>query len=426
MLTNRAVILVISLLVCGYGQAFAAPAPLPPVAGVRIESLTHTARSVLKIGDRLTVTLRGSAGGSATFHIFGVATDVGMREVRTGVYQAQAALYTGTYVVRAGDAARNAAVSATLTVRGTEAAAFSARAVSIDTIPPVVTSRRPAPDTTVANTRPNIVLGLYDRETTVDRGTIRLFVNRQNVTARAAISEGAISYTPDAPFPPGPVRVEVVAADGARNVARAGWLFRVTANDLIHSVTITPTSPLRRGDLLTVVMTGLPGGTASFAIEGIPGGLPMRERSPGLYLGSYAAGPDAVIEAPLLVTIEHQGKRGIARAATGVSILLGPPRVPTIDSPGRAIVLGQEVVARLIVRGKAQSGTRVLGRIVFEGRGAEDQETLGEFVALTGSDSTWQAAVGPFAIPEGRLVLTVIAVDPTGQRSPPATLTIGP
>lgn len=405
----------------------AAPAPQPPTGGVRIELLTHNARKPLRTGDRVTVTLRGSAGGSATFHIFGVATDVGMREVRTGVYQAQPVLYTGTYIVRVGDAARNAAVSATLAVRGSEVAAFSPLAVSIDTTPPVLTSRRPAPNASVANTRPNIVIDLYDRETTVDRNSIRLIVNRQNVTGRAFISEGIISYTPDAPFPPGPVRVEVIAGDTARNIARAEWTFRVSAGDLIHSVTVTPTTPLRRGDLLTVVMTGVTGATASFSIQGLPGTRPMRERSPGIYLGSYAAGPDAVLDAPLLVTLESQGKRGTARAATRISVLLAPPPAPTVASPGRAIVLGQEVVSRLIVRGKAQAGTRIMGRIAYEGRAAEDQGTLGEFIAFTGGDGTWQVALGPFVLPEAaRVVMTVVAVDAAGQRSSPATLTLGP
>ena len=37
----------------------AAPAPLPPTGGVRIELLTHDARKPLRAGDRVTVTVRG-------------------------------------------------------------------------------------------------------------------------------------------------------------------------------------------------------------------------------------------------------------------------------------------------------------------------------------------------------------------------------
>src|SRR3990172_11041644 len=76
--------------------ATAAPAPLLPLGGSRIESLIHNARGALHAGDQITVTLRGTPGGSATFHIFGVITNVGMREIRAAGYQAQPALYTGT------------------------------------------------------------------------------------------------------------------------------------------------------------------------------------------------------------------------------------------------------------------------------------------------------------------------------------------
>jgi len=100
MLTRVGVCLLGLWFAIGPGSILAAPAPLPPTGGVRIELLTHDARRPLRAGDRVVVTLRGSLGGSATFHIFGVVANVGMREIRTGVYQAQPALYTGTYIVR--------------------------------------------------------------------------------------------------------------------------------------------------------------------------------------------------------------------------------------------------------------------------------------------------------------------------------------
>ncbi len=409
--------------------ALAAPAPAPG-AVVRIEGLTHAARGVLRAGDRVTVTLRGTGGGSATFHIFGVVTDVGMREIRTGVYQAQAAMYIGTYIVRPGDGARNAAVSATLTVRGADAMGFSPRSVSIDTTPPLLTSLHPRPDAALSNARPNIVVGLFDRESSVNRGASRLFVNGQNVTARASISDNVISYTPEAPFPVGPVRVQVVAADVGRNAARAVWSFRITSGDgLIHSVTITPATPLRSGDVLTVVMTGAAGGRASFAIQGVTGAAsPMRERNPGLYVGSYpVGGGPTVINAPLLVSLEKNGRRSTAPASAPVALLPAAPPAPTVAAPGRAIVLGQEVVTRLILRGRSLPGMRIAGRLTYEGRGAEEAGPLGEFAAMTGTDGGWQATFGPFILPDGaRLVMTVVAVDPAGQRSPSVVYSVAP
>jgi len=339
-------------------------------------------------------------------------------------------LYIGTTNVHPGDSARNAAVSATLTVRGSDAMGFSSRSVSIDTTPPLLTSLHPRPDATLSNVRPNIVVGLFDRESSVDRGATRLFVNGQDVTARASISENVISYTPEAPFSAGPVRVQVATADVGRNAAQAVWSFRITSGDgLIHSVTITPATPLRSGDVLTVVMTGAAGGRASFVIPGVTAApISMRERSPGLYLGSYpVGGGPTVVNALLLVTLEQKGRRSTVPASAPVALLPAAPPAPSVAAPGRAIVLGQEVVTRLILRGRSLPGMRIAGRLTYEGRGTEEAGPLGEFAAMTGADGGWQAAFGPFILPEGaRLVMTVVAVDPAGQRSPPVVHAVAP
>ncbi len=61
--------------------------PTPPATAVRITFFTHSAQDRLRAGETLTVTLRGTPGGAATFDIFGVVTGVEMREVAPGVYR---------------------------------------------------------------------------------------------------------------------------------------------------------------------------------------------------------------------------------------------------------------------------------------------------------------------------------------------------
>ncbi len=431
MLTRVGVCLLGLWLAFGHGPILAAPAPLPPTGGVRIELLTHEARRPLRAGDRVTVTLRGSLGGSATFHIFGVVTNVGMREIRTGVYQAQPALYTGTYIVRPGDVARAATLFATLTVGGQEVMAASSRPITIDTRGPVITSRQPKPGVSLTNLRPNIVVNFFDGVSAVNPGAVRLLVNGQNVTARASISESSATYNPETPFRPGPVRVQLTATDRAGNTERIEWSFTIApAGDLIKSVTINPGTPLTPGDILTVVVTGAPGGRASFAIQGLPGVVALRESrtTPGVYFGTLAVGSGlSAFEAPLLVTFEKDGRRGTAAAAVGVTIVGAPPPAPAIASPGRAIVLGDEPIARTILRGRSRPGFRILGRLTYIARSAsgEEQGPLGEFVTVTGADGTWQVALGPLVAPEGaKVIATVVAIDPAGQRSPPAVMEV--
>src|SRR3972149_3741531 len=227
MLTRVGVCLLGLWFAIGPGPILAAPAPLPPTGGVRIELLTHEARKPLRAGDRVIVTLRGSLGGSATFHIFGVVANVGMRGISPG-----------TYIGRPGDVARNAALFATLTVGGQEVMAASNRPITIDTRGPVITSRQPKPGVRLTNLRPNIVVNFFDGVSAVNPGAVRLIVNGQNVTARASVSESSVAYNPEGPFSPGPIRVQLTATDRAGNTERTEWSFTIApAGDLIKSVT---------------------------------------------------------------------------------------------------------------------------------------------------------------------------------------------
>lgn len=429
--TGLCVIMIFSL-AYGSGAAAGAPAPPPGPGGVRIEFLSHNVTTPLTVGDRLMVTLRGSAGGTARFHIFGVITDVEMREIRSGAYQAFPALYIGTYNVRPGDTARNAAVFATLIVRGREVVASSDRPITIDSRPPAIMSRHPGPGVRLTNIRPNVVVTYHDETSGVNPGSVRLIVRGREVSARAAVSETSVSYNPDTPFPPGPVRVQLTLADRAKNAQRVEWTFLVApANDLIKSVTINPATPLISGDILTVVMTGVPGGRASFAVAGLTGAVPMREsRTQGLYFGSFAARPgQSALQAPLVVTLSKAGRKATAAAAAGVTILPAAPPAPTILAPDRTILPGERGVARMVLRGRTRAGFRILGRISFANRSpsTNNQGSLGEFATMGGVDGTWRVTFGPLISLNGaRLVVTIVAIDPAGQRSLPAAIEVAP
>ncbi len=421
-----AVVLLVSM---ASGVLVAAPAP---TGGVRIESLTHDARRPLRAGDSFTVTLRGSIGASATFDIFGVASDVRMREARPGVYGAQPAVYAGTYTVRPGDAARQAAVFATLKVGSQEVIASADRAITIDTRPPEITSLQPRPETRLANIRPNIVATFFDGESSVNPGAVRLLVNGKNVTAEASITETSVSYNPPVPFDPGPVRVELTVSDRAGNTERTNWTFTIApSDDLIKSVTINPATPLKSGDVLTLVMTGVPGGEAAFTIEGLPSPVPLREsRTPGLYFGTYEAQRgQQIVGAAILVTLVKEGRRSTAAATTGVTILSVPPPAPAGVSSSRVIVAGARPATRIVLRGRSRPGYRILGRIAYETRAplGEDQGALQEFLTRVGNDGTWQAAIGPFVpVRAARFLVTVVAIDPAGQQSPPVVIQVSP
>ena len=401
----------------------AAPAPTPPPSPIRVDSLTHDATAPLTAGDRITVSLRGTSGGSATFHIFGVASDIEMREVRTGAYLPTTTMYTGTYVIRPGDSARNAVVFATLAVRGTEVLASGQRSVTIDTRPPVIASRQPKPGARLLNLRPNIAVDLLDLETGVNPGTVRLVVNGQNVTAKASISAASIAYNPETPFRPGTVRVRLTVGDRAANTLQNEWAFQITPpGGLVKSVTINPASALTKDDLLTVVMTGAPGGRATFTIAGIRGTVPMREsQTPGVYFGSLPVRAEhTVVDAVLLATLEKDGRKTTTPASALVTILATPPSAPRITSRTPS---SDKPLGGISVGGDSGPGFRVLGLITFEARALGLEGTLGEFVTLAGADGKWRVSIGPLIdLERARVMLTVITIDAAGQRSPPTTI----
>jgi len=407
--------------------ATGAPAPVP---ALRIESVAFSVRNPLRAGARLPVSVRATGGGAATFHVFGVATDIGMRELRTAGYQGLMTQYAGTYVVRPGDAVRNGAVFATLSGRGTTVMAASPQRLTVDTRPPRVGTRYPVPGARLANVRPNIAIEVVDLESGVDPASVRLTVNGQNVTARASISDALITYNPAAPFGPGPVRVELAAADRAGNALRAAWGFDIVASPgPIASVTVNPATVLVPDDVLTVVVAGVPAGRAFFSIEGVRGDRPMKEsQTPGIYFGTFVVPRQLAVSGGVLTaTVEKGGQRSAVPASVPITVLAGtPPPAPTIDNRVRAVAL-DDPDARLTLNGTSRPGFRIVGRIdyaaaspAFEGSG-----TLGEFTAVVAANGTWRTTFNSLVpLPEARLTITVIAVDPAGRRSPPATLEV--
>lgn len=412
------------LLLPGRSGVGAAAAP-----AVRIESVTFSGQNPFGPGSRLTVNMRATGGGAATFHVFGVTSDIGMREVRGAGYTGLTTLYTGTYVVRPGDGVRNAGLFASLSTRGTELMAAAARTLTIDGRPPQVTGRYPLPGTAVANARPNIVVELVDLESGVNPASIRLLVNGQNVTARASVSETSVSYNPPTPFRPGPVRVELTAADRTKNTLRSSWTFQIgPPAGALSSVTLNPVTALTADDVLTVVVTGAAGGKATFSIAGVRGNWPMKEsQTQGVYFGSIVVrGLPQVFRATLQATLQKDGRQSSLSASVPVTIIPSPPSAPTVSVSGRPVRL-DDPGARLVVSGTSRPGYRVLGRVDYEGRdGAfEGSGTLGEFLVVAGPDGAWRTSLGELVpLPQGRLTVTVIAIDQTDRRSPPATLEI--
>jgi len=393
----------------------------PPPGQVRITSITHSADRALRAGETITVTIRGTPGGQATFDIFGIAQGVAMREVSPGVYR-------GTYTIQPDDNVLSAGVFGHLRVGGQEAVLVQAgELVSIDGRPPTIRGRIPQPNTVINNTRPNILITFDDQGGSgVAAANSALVVNGQNVTGSAAWSETAVAYTPPQSLPQGPISVRTVLRDRAGNQTTDTYAFTVgvVQGALVRAVTVNPTTNIRSGQMITVTAQGEPGGQATFSIEGVVNNVVMTETQPGVYVGQFIVGTQTAQNARVLVTLNRAGQTVTVAASSRISLIGGlSAAVVTITSPAA----GARVGSPITIRGTATPGSRVVVRVDYRGTVVVFQVsgTYGEVATTADASGNWQVSVRPSTrIPDAEITITVRATDPSGREAAPATVKV--
>ncbi len=394
--------------------------PAPPAGNVQITSFTHNATAPLGAGSRLTVTLGGTPGGTASFDIFGVNSGVSMRQVSPGVYR-------GRYTVRTQDNVAAAAVVGRLRVNGQEAPLVQAGTrVTLDGTAPQIVQRFPEKGQAVNNVRPNILIVFSDAGSGINPARSRLFVNGQNVTARVSITETALAYSPPEALT-GRVLVRVVLADKAGNVTEAEYAFTtaIPQTSLIRSVTVHPTTPLRPRDVLTVRMLGEPGGQAFFTIESVEENIPMAEAAnqPGVYVGSYTIRrreQGAAQNARIIVTLTKGEVTSQAEVARLIVVATEGVAPPVITSPATGTRLGSPIV----IRGKATPGYRVEIQVDYQGAllvfGLKG--TYGKVMTTADAAGDWTVKISETVrISNAEITITAVTIDPLGRRSEAVT-----
>lgn len=402
-------------------RAPAAQPPVPPAGNVQITSFTHNATAPLSAGSQLTVTLRGTPGGTASFDIFGVDSGVAMRQVSPGVYR-------GSHTVGTQDNVAAAVVVGRLRVGGQEAPLVQAGTpVTLDGTAPQIVQRFPEKGQTVNNVRPNILIVFSDAGSGINPARSRLLVNGQDVTAQVSITETALAYSPPEALV-GRVLVRVILADKAGNVTDEQYAFTtvVPQASLIRSVAVNPTTPLRAQDVLTVRMLGEPGGQASFTIEGVEENIPMTEAAnqPGVYVGSHTIRrreQGAAQNARIIVRLAKGGVTNQAEAARLMVVATEGVASPVITSPTSGSRLGSPIV----IRGKATPGYRVEVQVDYQGAllvfGLKG--TYGKVMTTADAAGDWTVRINETVrISNAELTITAVTIDQLGRRSEAVTI----
>ena len=109
-------------------------------------------------------------------------------------------------------------------------------------------------------------------------------VDGTNVTSKAIITSGFVTYKPDEPLADGAHTVMVTAQDMAGNRAHANWSFTVSATQGMvsgfESNLSGADSVLLAGQPLNVTLHAQPGGAASFNVGSVASNIAMQENSP--------------------------------------------------------------------------------------------------------------------------------------------------
>jgi hypothetical protein len=340
-------------------------APPPPTGTPEIFNVgLISPTSAVRQGDQIVLQLRGTAGGQATVTIAKVAKNLALQEVQLGTYQAPFDIPPGIEV-------GNATIVGNLTVGGKRAAqATSPTRLTIDSTPPVISGMKPQQGETLDNTSPTIAMSYGDPQGSgIDTSSVKLWVNRQEVTAEANVGPNAVSYNAQN-LPAGQVRVDALVKDLAGNEASTHWTFTVASPRaaIITAAWHDAQKTLVAGEVLTVFMrVAQAGGTATFDVANLRQSIPMsRAQGQTLYQGTYTvqAGDRATDAVVTVHYRDQQGREASMAATTPVSINANLPNELRITQPQGNTAVGD----RLVVRGAAPPDSSVRVTISYRAK----------------------------------------------------------
>ncbi len=399
--------------------------PPAPRRNLEVSSLTHNVRDGwLRAGEPVRVTMRGTPGGQAVFRIPGLAQDVRMRETSEGVYE-------GEWVVP-GDKPLNLS-SATVIgeIRSGDATSpliQTADPLRVDTAAPKVEDFYPAINARIVRRRAPITISLTDQGGSgIDRNRTKILLDRQDVTADAAITDRFITFTPTQPLAFGRHAVDVVVFDKAGNSTTHNWSFDVAERqNAIRSVTHNADRILEPGDVLNVRVEGVPGSRARFTLGTIKE-IALAESSPGIYTGSYTIKKgDDIGRAPLSVAFTTpQGEQFTETSEQAVRVTTGPPAQPSITFPAA----NDSLTNPLVIRGRGTPNSTIQLRVDYQNK------VLGIF-AVRGTAAEQEILVGANGVWESRPIdassllgkkgteytITAMAIGPNEEKSAVTTL----
>ena len=215
-----------------------------PASSMQIERFVMRPGGRVEPGRELRFRLVGTPGADAWLDIPGVITGVDLAEVRPGVYE-------GTYTVRRRDDPNafpravatlrngNQRTTAKVDVRGGGDDVAVQQPGGRDERAPSITDMTPANGERVGDRgRALISARLDDEGSGVDRDSVRLRLNGQDVSGDVRVSANDINYRAD--LNPGRYTAELTVRDRAGNTTTKAWTFDVVPGDRMGAAAAGP------------------------------------------------------------------------------------------------------------------------------------------------------------------------------------------
>ena len=280
----------------------------------------------------------------------------------------------------------------------------------------------PAPDEKVVEDRPFISVSWPEGAVVTNR--CRLWMNGQEVTGECLRSGHFLTFRPYKAPPTGSVAVRFAGEDDKGQPLERSWKFELAPAPWIQNLSHDGQSDLFEDDLLQVQFRAPARGRASFSIGSLSP-VTMVEAEPGSYQGSYRVkSSDVSLASPVTVHYQKGDHKEDASIAPNVKVFGGLYRVRISSPPDNSLV-----DQTFVLTGHARPGSRVsvIPKIGFSDRLAPPTTnsntvsgTAGSIPAEVDEQGNFQVEYGvPLVLPNMRVVMSIFAIDPEGNRSMP-------
>ncbi|WP_309710899.1 copper amine oxidase N-terminal domain-containing protein [Armatimonas sp.] len=360
----------------------------PVTAKVEVLKVSHNANQKwVKAGDTITFSVAGTAAAKGTLRVPGLPGAEALPLVETTPGN-----YVANLTVPAGTSLKDATGLATLTLDSLSSPTVaSAETFAIDAVGPTLGTFTPTEGSEFTDPRPNFTGTYSDQGSGLDAKKVQLVVNGEDVTARAIFTETFFTYQPQADLAPGPILAKLTAHDTAGNETSREWRFTVIPTSLLKSFVALPDDrPLNFGDVLTLKALGAPGSKATFSLGVKVKDQPLKEDSPGVYVGTYTVQKqDVMVAAPVTVTVtDTRGRTATLKAANAITVTAGPPETPIIDQPQEGASVGGSVV----LSGRCLPNATIKVTVRYAGKRASilaASGLIGEYSAKADASGRW-------------------------------------